>query len=934
MRTVTLHQPQVRANSVHFAWDIEPASSLYRQNSFRLDFPDTVDVSTVPMAVWLRVMMICLHTQWGLMRPCKVVAPFQLPHGEYEFWMRFVDAAVWALEADRDGDELESYDLRTARMVEVVGSGGPIGPMPAAPDNQLVATAFSGGRDSLTQLGLLQELGETPLLVTVTSDREGSEEFKTQRRRAVIEAAPARRDVELVEIASDLRSCWNNNDPLAARYRIGISEIADTLLYFSAAWATAWARGARSVFLASESEVQENAVRDGMVIQHKHFMYSAVTQTALRTLIAPSGIGHCGLTYPLRQFQVQRLLGLRYPDLRDLQYSCWSQRPGEDVCSRCRECFEIAVNLMNDGIAPSEIGIDLNELLPAMRDWRPGGEPSRPRGIVGTLASVQVDAQYLRFFRSTATEDIERFAPPPGLSADAVDACDEIRATVLAAPDPGPEPGFRAAYLDLIDERLRARLESILSEHFEAEPLADYAATIRRTHALGDWIAAPLSRAPQRAASEHRSPHERPRAPAPAEPSAGQLAEIAAEIPGPEPLAAGREGVRALPVADTDLSGNELAYVTEAIASNWVSSTGPYVEQFEAAFAAYCGARFAVTTASGATALELMLRAGGIGPGDEVIMPTFTMVATANAVHHVGAKIVFVDSDLATWNMDLRRVVESIGPKTRAIIAMHTYGHPVDMDALRHIADANSLALFEDAAEAHGAKLRGRRIGSTSDAAAFSFYGNKIVTTGEGGIVTTDSPELAEAARDLRAHAFSSDRHFWHRRRAFNYRMSNLQAALGLAQLERIDGFLERRRTLSRLYREHLGPIPGLTLPPTEPGFDDANWMFGVMLDDDFPLSRDELRQHLAGEAIETRTFFVPLHLQPAYIDEFEGRRHPGAERMGRTGLYLPSTLWLTEEDVARVADAVEQVAAPLGAGRLQAESGVEVDQRNGGGVG
>ncbi|MGH2959451.1 MAG: DegT/DnrJ/EryC1/StrS family aminotransferase, partial [Solirubrobacterales bacterium] len=216
---------------------------------------------------------------------------------------------------------------------------------------------------------------------------------------------------------------------------------------------------------------------------------------------------------------------------------------------------------------------------------------------------------------------------------------------------------------------------------------------------------------------------------------------------------------------------------------------------------------------------------------------------------------------------------------------------------------------FEDAAEAHGATVRGRRVGSTSDAAAFSFYGNKILTTGEGGIVTTNDPVIAEAARDLRSHSFSSDRHFWHRRRASNFRMSNLQAALGIAQLERIEEFLERRRALARLYREHLGPIPGVTLAPTEDGFESANWMFGMVIDQDFPCSRDELRQRLADEAIETRTFFVPLHLQPAYLDEFEGSRHPNAELLGRNGLYLPSALWLNEDDVARIAGVVAQAA-------------------------
>lgn len=366
---------------------------------------------------------------------------------------------------------------------------------------------------------------------------------------------------------------------------------------------------------------------------------------------------------------------------------------------------------------------------------------------------------------------------------------------------------------------------------------------------------------------------------------------------------------RYLPVADPDLSGDELDRVKEAVSSGWISSAGPYIEEFERRFADYCGTRHAITTSSGATALEAMLRAAGIGPGHEVIIPTFTMVATANAVHHTGAKVVMVDTDPATWNMDIPAVRRVIGPRTRAILAMHTYGHPVDMDALREIADANSLLLLEDAAEAHGATCRGRRAGALGDAAAFSLYGNKIITSGEGGVITTDSDEIAAAARDLRSHSFSEDRHFWHRRRAFNYRMSNLQAAVGLAQLDRLDEFLERRRTLARMYRDQLELIPGIEMQPAQEGMESANWMFGIVLADDFPSSRDELREALAADGVETRTFFIPLHLQPAYIDEFSGRRHPVAEKFGSNGLYLPSALWLTEDDVARVAAVITQAA-------------------------
>ncbi len=910
-RTIRLNEPWVDGNVAGFNWEVEPDSDLYRAQQFEIIFPPSVDMDRIPPEVWLRVMLICLHPHWALLRPCKVILPRSLPPGEREFWMRMVDAAVATLESNHDGQAAETFASRTTRMVEIVDSGPPLGALPPVNSTDLVATCFSGGRDSLTQLALLQELGETPLLVTTTSSREGSEEFKTARRRAVIDEIVARREVELVEVDSTFRGCVDNSVLEATRYFTSASEITDTYLYFAIAWATAYARGAHGVYLASEGEVQESVRRDGLVVQHKHFMYAGAMQLALRDLIAPSGISHCGLTYPLLQFQVQRLLGRRYSELRDLQYSCWEQRPGEDVCSRCGECFIISVNLMSEGIAPREIGIDLNELLPAQCGWQPGGDPARRRSEVGKLARRHTDERVVRFFRATDASDLASFVDANGLSGECLRALDTLRETASAAPEPPPEPGYRAVFLDLIDERLRPGLKSILEEHFEPEPIGNYKHLVENTKLLGKWIAAPLQServAPESEPANART-FERPQPPVPAAPTGGQLGDIAHLIPASEPTIGSSNGARFLPVADAELDGNELEYVTEAVESSWVSSAGPYVERLEAQFAEYCGTRFAVTTASGATALELMLRAAGIGPGDEVIMPTFTMVATANAVHHVGGKVVFVDSDPATWNMDLDRVTEAIGPKTRAIIAMHTYGHPVDMDALREIADANSLALFEDAAEAHGATVRGRRVGSFGDAAAFSFYGNKIVTTGEGGIVTTDSPEIADAARQLRSHAFSEDRHFWHRRRAFNFRMSNLQAALGLAQIERIDRFLQQRRDLARMYREHLGPIEGLSLQPDQPGLTSASWMVGVLVNDKFGCSRDKLRELLAADGIETRAFFTPLHIQPAYLDEFEGRRHPVAELMGRTGLYLPSALWLTEDDVARIAAVAAQAA-------------------------
>jgi len=220
---------------------------------------------------------------------------------------------------------------------------------------------------------------------------------------------------------------------------------------------------------------------------------------------------------------------------------------------------------------------------------------------------------------------------------------------------------------------------------------------------------------------------------------------------------------------------------------------------------------------------------------------------------------------------------------------MHTYGHPVDADAVGQLADANDLIVIEDAAEAHGAEYHGRRSGSLGTVAAFSFYGNKVVTTGEGGMVTTNDEQIAVITRELPDHAFSSQRHFWHRFRGFNFRISNLQAAVGLAQVERLDELLAARRRAARWYRQALGEVPGLELPLVQRGHQSAEWMFGILIDDDFGCSRDELRRRLAADGIETRTFFVPIHLQPAYLADYRGRRFPVAERLGRTGLYLPS---------------------------------------------
>jgi perosamine synthetase len=402
----------------------------------------------------------------------------------------------------------------------------------------------------------------------------------------------------------------------------------------------------------------------------------------------------------------------------------------------------------------------------------------------------------------------------------------------------------------------------------------------------------------------------------------GDLAEI---IPGPEPElkvavhpiprfeSHRRPGI--IPVCQPTLSGNELKYITDAVETNWISSAGSYIPRFEALFAEKMGTRYGVACANGTVALHLALATVGLEPGDEVIIPTFTMIATANAATYLGAKPVLVDSELYTWNMDINQVEDAITPRTKAIVLVHTYGHPVDMDALTEIGSRRGVFVLEDAAEAHGALYKGRSVGSLGDAASFSFYGNKIITTGEGGMITTNREDVARLAWNLRDHAFSTERHFWHKFVGYNYRMTNLQAAIGLAQTEQLEKFVAARRANAAYYTDLLSQIPGITTPPEAPWATNVFWMYGILLSEEFGLSRDELRGALAAKGIETRTFFIPMHCQPVYFDQYRGQRFPVAEDLCRRGLYLPSASNLTKEDILTVVEAIQECRAEAGVG-------------------
>ena len=379
---------------------------------------------------------------------------------------------------------------------------------------------------------------------------------------------------------------------------------------------------------------------------------------------------------------------------------------------------------------------------------------------------------------------------------------------------------------------------------------------------------------------------------------------VSAIIPRREPkLRPGPDG-KIIPVCEPTLAGRETEYLLSCLKSNWISSGGPFIPAFEKAFSARCDTRFGIACTSGTTALHLALATLGLTRRDEVILPTLTMIATANAVAYTGARPVLVDVEPRTWNMDIREVEKKVTPKTKVIMPVHMYGHPADMDPLLSLAQKRNCIIVEDAAHAHGAEYKGRRAGSLGHAACFSFYANKIITTGEGGMITTNDEAFAEKARILRDHAFSKERHFWHRYRGFNYRMTNLQAAIGLAQTENLDTLLEARIKNAETYDRLLRDIPGLTLPPRTPGIKNVFWMYAILVEDAFGLSRDALREKLARRGIETRSFFIPIHLQPIYRRRFR-REFPVSEELCRKGMYLPSSSNLTLSQIESIASEI-----------------------------
>ena len=370
-----------------------------------------------------------------------------------------------------------------------------------------------------------------------------------------------------------------------------------------------------------------------------------------------------------------------------------------------------------------------------------------------------------------------------------------------------------------------------------------------------------------------------------------------------------------IPVCEPLLGNKELEYVADCLKTNWISSAGKYIAKFEQGFADYCNCKQGITTTSGTTALHLALAALKIGKGDEVILPAFTIASCVFSIIYTGAKPVLVDAEPETWNIDVAQIERKVTPKTKAIMPVHIYGHPCDMDPIMDIARKHRLHVIEDAAEAHGAEYKGKKTGSIGDVNCFSFYANKIITTGEGGMIVTNDDNIADRARRLKDQAFSKERRFLHTETGFNYRMTNIQAAIGLAQLENIERLVEARRKNAALYNKLLKGIPGVTLPMEKKWAKNVYWMYSIVIEDEFGMSRDELMAFLKQKGVDTRTFFIPMHVQPAFrnMELFEGERYPVSEMLGERGLYLPSGSGLTAEQIQTVCEAVVEARKPKG---------------------
>ncbi len=359
-----------------------------------------------------------------------------------------------------------------------------------------------------------------------------------------------------------------------------------------------------------------------------------------------------------------------------------------------------------------------------------------------------------------------------------------------------------------------------------------------------------------------------------------------------------------IPVYEPIVGQEELDLLEDCIRTGWISSLGKHIYGFERSFVKYCGCPHAAAVANGTAALHLAVMALGIGKGDEVIVPDLTYVATANSVAYTGAKVVLADVSEKTWTIDAERIESAITGRTKAVIVVHLYGHPCDMDPILELARARGIKVIEDAAEALGSKYKGKQVGPLGDIGCFSFYGNKVITTGEGGMVVTKDKALDARMRALLDHMMDPRRRYYHPEIGYNYRMTNMQAAVGCAQMKRVRGLVAAKRKIAKMYSERLRGVEGLSLPPEMPWAVNVFWLYTVVLDGSFGLTADALAQKLAADGIDTRPVFLPMHSLPMYASR---KKFPVSEKLARDGLSLPSSPTLPEEDIDRICEGIRK---------------------------
>jgi hypothetical protein len=479
---VRLHAPRVGETEVEFGWDIEPNSELYEKNGFRLSFPPELDIAAVPQALWLRLALICLHTQWALLRPCLVELPYYIGPAEREFWQRMTDTA--AIQIVAYGGE-----ARPGRAVELHDDGPALPPTKVPDTNGRVAAAFSGGKDSLIQAGLLAELTELPLLVTTTSVVTWNSDHFGAGRERVLSEVTRRLPVELVEVHSDYRTAWDNEFSRAEGCSLSVNELSDVLLYQATTLAAAAASGIGRSFQAAEADLQYNASARGEVIQHGHFVSSAVTHTALDRLLRRFGLRLGSLTYPLHTDQIQPFLWRRYPEVAELQFSCWAAN-GAQACSTCQQCIEITILLLGEGISPRRAGIDPARVL---AEWAPR-QPDLRRQNRPRLHPLRLPRdKTVRIIQATSAERVAAILADDPRVEESVESYRQLRARVLNENEsPLPHPGYIAGFLDRLDDDLREPLRAIFDESFTPSNDPELAAMCRRSESLSRWIADPL----------------------------------------------------------------------------------------------------------------------------------------------------------------------------------------------------------------------------------------------------------------------------------------------------------------------------------------------------------------------------------------------------------------------------------------------------------